>query len=523
MKAYDLSEKKAHASRARSAHLDGFGSVPDGVFYALYAVALAVSISTWFLAIRAPLWLDETISFFIIKGGFSEIISRQGWPGVPAYPYLLWLWVKAVGTGEVALRISSVLAMLGAVYLLYRSARELFEWDVAFIAATIFCLHPIVSSESIDVRPYAFAAVAITSSVYALVRLRHSNSYWLAALFGLSAAGIVYFQFLFAVILPALLIGFFAMKVGDRETLWRQFGVALAAFALAFLPVIPGMRFMFHTTGTHVFAQSPVPLELRQTLTLMQPELGLVQPTFILAGTFLIAGVTRRIHLRSRPEGRTILLCAALALVPILILYGVSASTSTHIFVTRYRLVAIPGIALCWALIVSWIDSRALRCLFCISLVAVMAYQSFSSPTSRRHNYTWKYALDVVEKNASVDGAPVLMCSDLPESNDVPMPVGAAVKDSALFAPLTYYQLSVPVVGLPRALNQEAMQAGSQFLLQAGQHHIRFLALAWEASDDTLDWLADAADKTHTVRELGTFDLVRVVEFIPRDRAPATH
>ena len=130
LKAYDLSEKKAHASTESWARLDGFRSVPDAAFYALYAVALAVSISTWFLAIRAPLWLDETVSFFIIRGGFSEIISRQGWPGVPAYPYILWLWVKAVGTGEVALRISSVLAMLGAVYLLYRSARELFEGDV---------------------------------------------------------------------------------------------------------------------------------------------------------------------------------------------------------------------------------------------------------------------------------------------------------------------------------------------------------------------------------------------------------
>ncbi len=131
-------------------------------------------------------------------------------------------------------------------------------------------------------------------------------------------------------------------------------------------------------------------------------------------------------------------------------------------------LVAIPGIALCWALIVSRIDSRALRLLFCIALVAVTAYHSFSSPSSRRHNYTWKYALEVAEKNASADNAPVLICSDLPESDHVPMPVGAAVKDSALFAPLTYYQLSVPVVPLPRALNDEAIQAGSQFLQQAG-------------------------------------------------------
>ena len=72
--------------------------------YPLYALALAVSISTWFIAIRAPLWLDETVSFFVIKKGFSEILSRQGWPGVPAYPYILWLWSKAVGTGEVMLK-----------------------------------------------------------------------------------------------------------------------------------------------------------------------------------------------------------------------------------------------------------------------------------------------------------------------------------------------------------------------------------------------------------------------------------
>jgi hypothetical protein len=140
-------------SGAPKSKLDGFGSVQDGVRYAIYAVALGVSISTWFIALRAPLWLDETVSFFVIKGGFSEILPRQGWPGVPAYPYLLWLWVKMAGTGEIALRISSVLTMLGAVYLLYRSARELFEWDVAVIAAVVFCLHPVIVSESIDVRP----------------------------------------------------------------------------------------------------------------------------------------------------------------------------------------------------------------------------------------------------------------------------------------------------------------------------------------------------------------------------------
>ncbi len=58
-------------------------------------------------------------------------MSRQVWPDAPAYSCLLWLWTKVMGTGEIMLRISSVLPMLGAVYLLYRAARELFDRDVA--------------------------------------------------------------------------------------------------------------------------------------------------------------------------------------------------------------------------------------------------------------------------------------------------------------------------------------------------------------------------------------------------------
>src|ERR1700691_2214337 len=194
-------------------------SIPDWVQYAIYALALAVSISIWFIPIRAPLWLDETVSIYLIQGGFAGIMSRQVWPDAPTYSCLLWLWTQAMGMGEIALRISSVLPMLGAVYLLYRAARELFDRDVALIAAIVFCLHPIIIFASIDIRPYAFAALAINSSILALVHLRHNRSNWLAALFGFSAACIVQFQLLFAAILPALAVCFLVLKWGDRKTL----------------------------------------------------------------------------------------------------------------------------------------------------------------------------------------------------------------------------------------------------------------------------------------------------------------
>ncbi len=138
-----VSEAQLEASERTEAQPADRLFIQDRVLYSIYALALGVSISVWFIAIRAPLWLDETHSFFVIKAGFSEIVSRMGWPIVPVYPYILWLWARVMGTGEIALRISSILAMLGAMYLFYCAARELFDRDVAVIAALLFCLHPL--------------------------------------------------------------------------------------------------------------------------------------------------------------------------------------------------------------------------------------------------------------------------------------------------------------------------------------------------------------------------------------------
>ena len=80
--------------------------------------------------------------------------------------------------------------------------------------------------------------------------------------------------------------------------------------------------------------------------------------------------------------------------------------------------------------------------------------------------YSWKDALAFVEKNASADNAPVLICSDIPEADHMRMPVGAAIEETGILPPLSYYKLTVPVTPLPRALNEEAIRAGSEFLQQ---------------------------------------------------------
>lgn len=477
---------------------------------AIYAVCLGLTVAVWLLAVRSPLWLDETGSYWQISAGFSQIWPRQYLClAFPAYSYILWFASILLGTSEAALRAPSILAMLGAAYLVYLSARELFGREMGALAAIIFCANPIVIFESIDARPYAFEMLATSASILILLKLRKSESMWLAGLFGLLCALIVYFHFLGAIVLPALLIGFVAVKRKTGQHFWRQLCVGLIVFVIAFLPLLPGLIHLFGTGKTHVFQTAP-------TLgMLFSPfESGLLP--FAFGAAAIVAGLTMRSGERCNFQRWKILVCIPLAVIPVFILFGVSEWTSIHMYNSRHLSVAVPGIALIWALAMSPFRSRTVRMTFCVVLAGIVAAISFASPLSRQHGpYTWKYALTAVEKDASQDHSPVLICSDFPESDFVKMSP-ALVSGSVFYGPLSYYHLTVPVVPLPRALNAEAKRAGTAFLETATAGNKRFLAAAWFPSYPTLAWLKEQVAGTYSVTELGAYDGVIVLNFVPR-------
>jgi uncharacterized membrane protein len=227
-----------------------------------------------------------------------------------------------MSTSEIMLRVSSILPMPGAVYLLYYSARKLFERDIALIAAIIFAVDPVTVFAAIDVRSYAFAALATAASIVGLVSLRHNSSTWLAAPFGLLAASIVQFHLLFVVILPALLVCFLALKNRERLTFWRQLRAALAAFVLGLLSALHKFEIMYHTSGNHVFASAPRLAQLGSILTVRGSA------AILIIGVTFAGAVSQRFRCQTRLDQWTILLCISLALVPSLTLYGLSTATS---------------------------------------------------------------------------------------------------------------------------------------------------------------------------------------------------
>lgn len=471
------------------------------------AFALSASIAAWFSSIRSPLWLDETFSYAQIAGGFRQIWARQ-MLSFPTYSYILWVTKTLFGSNQVVLRMPSVLAMVAATFVLYRAAREFFPTDVAVIVAVVFCLHPTVAFAAVDARPYAFSVLVVSCAILAFARWMKTNSNRDAVLFGVSAAGIFYFHYLFGVILPAFAILLVVMK--GRE--WRSFAPKVAAavpFILMMPPVIPPLLYLFRTSPMHVFDHAP---EARDFLFTMAPGYLLI----VFAGACFLAATLNKFEGASGESLRVGLTGLLLAVVPLAILFEVSRHTSVHVFVDRYRLVAIPGVALCWGFLVSQLRSRAIRVTFCVVLVAVtfsgLSLDSFS--IDHPHGYTWKYALEEANKSAAGDKAPLLICSDMPDSNFGPMPADPA--DDVLFAPLSYYKAYSPVVPLPRALNGVAKAQINRFLATATPARQRFLALGFIYSTSTLEWITQRTKDTYVANTLGVFDGVTVTEYTPR-------
>lgn len=418
------------------------------------------------------------------------------------------------------MRVPSILTMLGAAWLLYLAARELFSLEFSLIATLIFCLHPIVAFESTEIRPYAFAVFFVNAAILILLRMRRSNSLPLAALFGFLSALIVSFHYLFALVLPAFVVVFFVLKKVDGKAVWRQCGMAFVVFVLFFLPLIPGIEHLFRTKGAHVYETSPHLGNLVWTLVAGGP------PLLSFCGVLLAAALVASFRsdepaVPHSPERWRVPVCLSLGLIPLLLLYCISVGTPIHMFAYRHQLDAIPGLALCWTLLVErFFLKGSFRLLFCVLLTAATAFHSLHSTDFKEQRVTEKYALNYVDKNASMDKASVLICSGFVESHHISSSLDLR-QASWYYAPLSYYKLSVPVVPLPRDLNVQTKQIGSRFLKQSEQMRQRFLALRkMDVACETLDWLTQQASPNFTVRSLGTFDTIKVLEFDPK--FPAT-
>ena len=296
-----------------------------------------------------------------------------------------------------------------------------------------------------------------------------------AIVFGVAAAAILYFHYLFGAILPAFAIYYLAVRHRSIKAEARQLAAVLVSFTLLALPLLFRVAGLYHTRDTHIVQELPPQWIALNTLVPMQTLIGFMAAVFL-------AALVRKVKLPGNDCFPAILLCPLLALVPAAILVGVSAATPLHLVIPRYFLVVAPGSALTWGLLTSRIDSRWLRQIFCVGLVAVTVFECYRSPNSRRHELNFKLAHQLVNSLASQ---------------------------------LSYYPIHAPVVLLPFSLNDETVRIASHAVLTAEQGRGRFLAVGAPECYPTIKWLASSSGGWFTAQPIGDFDGIVVVEFRP--------
>ena len=345
-----------------------------------------VSLSTWFLALRAPFSLDETLTYWQVSGGVSKIWERsQQAPSSIGYLYILGFATSIFGSQEIALKTLSVLAMLSAAYFLFRVARELFDPEIAFLACIFFCVEPDVMFAATDALPYGFALLATNLAILAFTLWITQHRMQQAILFGVAAAGTVYLSphYLYGAILPAFAICYLALRRRSITPDARQLAAALIPFALLVLPLsfLALAKYQkvspYHARDAHVLQQlHPAGLVPMQTLIWLMV-------------TAVVAALAAKVKLPTATRLRTVLFCVLLALVPVSSLIALRFVT-TRVITPSDVLVAAPGIALTWGLLAGRIGSRLVRQIFCVGLVAITLFQCFSSQFTRQRELTFE-------------------------------------------------------------------------------------------------------------------------------------
>ena len=142
---------------------------PGLVWLALLLLALALRV--YRLPVQS-VWYDEGVSWYLTRTSLPALTlwtAQDIQP--PLYYYLLWFWVRLVGTSEYALRFPSVYFGTLSVPLLWVAARRLWGQRAAWLAAVWLTVSPLHVYYAQEARMYTWLAFLGLLSSYLLVRL----------------------------------------------------------------------------------------------------------------------------------------------------------------------------------------------------------------------------------------------------------------------------------------------------------------------------------------------------------------
>lgn len=178
-------------------------------------------------------WKDEADTVSAVSRSLPQLIRLLGHVDAVHGLYYLLLWpvAQVAGTGEVATRLPSALAMTAAALGIAAIARRLASRRAALAAGLLFAALPEVSVQGHNARPYAMVAATAVLASYLLVRVaEHPRPARLAG-YGLSLLLLGYLHLFALLLIPAHAVSLPALRRQPGRLYRRWLAVAGAAGA----------------------------------------------------------------------------------------------------------------------------------------------------------------------------------------------------------------------------------------------------------------------------------------------------
>ena len=469
----------------------------------LLALVLAAVVSLWVVPLPSELWLDETVTRWVVRIDLPGLLGRAvEYQWSPLYFFLPWASLHTgVASQEVLLRVPSLIAMGLAGVGVFRIGRRLCDTEAGLLACVVFVTTGSIAFAASDARPYAVGVAFVVYSMLAYVRWLakgRTTHQVIAALLGVLA---VYTQPLFLLPVAAQLLDLLQRTVRRRlplRALFAHVGVLVAGL----LPMSPIFLALLRDRAELSWAEAPTLIALQQALAPGSVILVLLLSAVSAWGL----GGSKVARPASRPEGSLGLLLGWL-LVPVLSLCAVSLLGSAQLFVPKYFIGAMPALALLAGLALRSLGDARVRLLVATTLV-LAAWIQLGDTNHREEG--WRDVsrfLGELDRDANT---PTLVRGGLIESLR-PAWLDDQEKRGYLLAPLSAYPIDAQTIPLPANLTTREARAWIGAMASGRLRQANEFLLVTPRGRGIYSWVRGWAS-THGFVEhpLGTYGILEV-------------
>lgn len=460
----------------------------------------------WLVPLSSSLWIDELLTWWVIKDGAARTIGRAfTYQQSPLYYLIVWLAQAIGGSSEMVLRLPSLSASIGSAVLLYRLVRRLVGREAARMSVLVFASTTVVAFEASEARPYAIATFALVAATFALVLWLDEGGWRRGVLYVVLAVAVVWMHYLFALALIPHAV-YAIVRIRRRQTSLTPAHLVAAAVAIVvgLVPLALQIASLWDRRGS-----LSIPNEV-----VISSLLIVLVPTALSGALFLgvlLARTQGPVSLSMpRAQRSSLILFVSWLVIPSFTLFAISTFTPITLLAPRYFASVTPAVAALagWAL-ASVEPALARR--FVIAVLALLSVLGGGGVL--KNGEDWRGAAAFERANADA-GTIVLLHPGLIESKQLDW-FADPERLSYMTAVPSYYPMVGRVTLLPYVIDDPGVHAFMEGLVTSQLEGVdRFLLITRYRDLPYKDWL-DGRLATDGFRSsvLAEFGLISVIEY----------